>query len=367
MKHLDVIIRDGQIAMQVPVDVVTVLEDVREQARLFFAHRPSDRVPSRLDVDPSGCDVEIERIVCGILLGALTRGAIVEALDAVFTFGVQAPPLSSPDNVPNYGTAFVDRYDTSDGEHQFMEVLVATLEAGLAEYRKNPGSQNFESALDDAVRRLAIAERCVTPEQAWTTPDGNDPKDRVLRTLSHNAETAMMFVRIFPVCVLSGYERVGIAAPAFDVARLQGLFVEAIPTFALAARVHLTSPAPRSASTRHVAPISPESFLIDVSDGGDIRGFAWRHAAWEKSHRGGRCPAGSPLISPSPAEMRVRSVLGIDPKQPWSTAETLLQLAGAVAPELWRHQYEANLLCIDLGHADIARTVAMEAQPPAAT
>jgi hypothetical protein len=343
------------------VDVGAVLQHARSEFERYFRHRPAPEIPSQFDNDPERTRNEIERMVCGILLGVMTRAAVFEALGRR-----SQPPVEELGGPVDYTTTYVDEYDTHDGEHQFMEAIVRELDAGLLRFYRRPRATALRIALRDASRRLHDPAPDDHDFDVWTIEadelfrrDSVDVADRVRRTLRHNAETAMLFVRIFPASVAAGFEEAGVAVPTLTAADLQSMFLDAVPTLRISASSRLKngiSPDPRA---RHLRPMSHEELEVTVHDGHTIT-TQWRYRNLSRTRRGGRCPANSPLPALSPEERQILRFSNADTTM--STAEALLRLAGLLAPAMWCHQYEANLLCADFPHHTAARRIAAAPQ-----
>lgn len=350
MRHPAEIIEWGQVQLgddSSDADVVETVKQVRTELDEYFSHRPSPTMPSPLERDPQKGRTEIERMVCGVLLGVMTRVAVFEAIENTVQANVVA--LDRP---VDYTTTYVDPYGTHDGEHQFMESMVRALDDGLLRFYRQPRASILRQALRDACAQLPDPAPDDVDFDPWTIEpdelfrlDQVDVVDRVRRTLRHNAETAMLFVRIFPASVLTGYERAGTDPLACTVADLQSMFRDAIPVLRISASLRQKQGISPDPQARHLHPMSPNELHVTVNRD-HIVGIRWTDPKLSRPRNGGRCPANSPLPALSTQERRMFDLLGVLDEM--CTAEALLHLACLHAPAMWQHQYEANLLCIDV-------------------
>jgi hypothetical protein len=352
-------------------DVWQLIDLAREALHAYFSHRSSASVDSPLMADPLKYQMIIERMLMGIVLGVMTRSAIFEAIGRLLEFG-SAPKSNHVD----YTTVYVGAYSDFDGQHQFMQSMVRELDAGVYRYYKRPIASVYRRVLRDLFRAVGEAEErygkplpngLKPPQQLpidpWTTEadllfacDVRDVRERVRHTLRHNAETAMLFIRVFPGSVLQGFERSGQCQADLTLLQLQTTFLEALPTLLISATRRLKNGIPENAMARQEDPIQFEELLCDVA--GETFRLYWRDRHLARPRKGGRCPAASPMRGLSPQQQRVISVLrsadaGRLTAVPMedgtmSTAEALLRLALFMAPEMWLHQYEAHQICAEL-------------------
>lgn len=358
------------------VRVETVLSLARQDFETYFSHRPATHLPSPLEADPKKTQMEIERLLYGILLGVMSRGAVFEALEKALL----GDSLDVSDLVVDYTTPYVDEYPDYEGEHQFMTALVRRLDDGLAAYYKRPHTLAYRKMLQKVATDVREAERAfgkpLPPKllrdsesspieraefDVWTvdsellfSQDIRNVKDNVRQTLRHNAETAMLSVRIFPECVLSGFEDAGIDPPELKLEELQQLHLQALPILMIKGSVRQKNGIPEDPQFRQQGVGLLGDLIVEVDQGG-VRNFRWANRKFSRMHTAGRCPANSSLSGLSKQQTKtIEMIRSSDTQRPnesksfMSTIEALLRLATVVAPEMWAHQFAAHRLCIDI-------------------
>lgn len=358
-------------------DILCVLEDARDKLYAYFFYRSASGFSNAYESDPVKAELEIATSVNGILLGVMCREAVFAALSQIS----EGPHVFVEVNEVDYTTAFVDEYSRDDGEHQFMKALVSLLDGGLLHFYRQPGANAFRLALRDASKRLTQAQfvagkfhraipSCIEIGfDEWTIDadklfvvDVHDVRDRVRRALRHNAETVMLFVRLFPASILDAYERERRPLGVFRLTELQHVFFHALPTMLIQSSIRLKRELSEDPKTRHSGTLQSDQLICELGDRG-ISGFHWSSSRLKRQHRGGRCPANAslPALSRTQQDFIGSTFIGSmgetnalccnsQDVESWtmSTAEALFRLAIHVVPELWQHQYEAHMICSDI-------------------
>lgn len=364
-----------EIETRTSILLAEVLGAARQSLDAFYARRPASRGASLAEAEPARTRMDIERFVFDILLGVMVRGAVFEALQ----LAIEREGEPSDDAVVDYTTAFVDRYSAVEGEHQFMTEMVARLDHGLFRYYGKLHAPIYRLALRDATHRLVEAERAygkpMPPKLLregrhemtsdfehgiWTcdrfelfATDVHDVRDRVRRALRHNAETAMLSVRLLPESIERALVESDAGLGHLTMRGLQDLFFRAIPTLVQPAGLRLRQPISDDSQSRHLQTPPAESLVCEVR-GSVVSGFRWRDRRLERRRSNGRCPANADLPGLNRQQRELIVSLRAAHGWPWvrpsaaltmCTAEALLLLGGLVAPRMWRDQFEVHLLC----------------------